>query len=272
MMTEIGREEQFLQSEELRLADRPPERIAKLREAHKEWIVWRVRKELEKVRLWREAERAWTEAEAEREREERETARLAEEERKRSAEKDRERREQTLKEERERAAREKGRGPYAWQQYEKTQSRKGSGYQTDPGRVPPKADPKTAPREWDREARIAREGWESYTSRWASLAASASSTSARPLRFGDIPWPIFSTGPFIPADITAKRVGSFLLSRFHSTDKTTKERLRAALIQWHPDKFEAKWLRLVDANERTMVTEGVGAVARAINDLLAATR
>ncbi|KAF8308385.1 hypothetical protein DL93DRAFT_2044002, partial [Clavulina sp. PMI_390] len=89
------------------------------------------------------------------------------------------------------------------------------------------------------------------------------------LRFGDIPWPIFSNGPFMPADITPQTVGAFLLSPFHSVDKSTKERLRSALIQWHPDKFESRWLGMVVDSEKALVAEGVGAVARAINDLLA---
>jgi len=50
MLSEILREDLFLQSEEVRLADRP-ECLTKLREAHKEWIVWRVRKELDKLRM-----------------------------------------------------------------------------------------------------------------------------------------------------------------------------------------------------------------------------
>lgn len=124
---------------------------------------------------------------------------------------------------------------------------------------------------------IARSGWDAYTSRWGALNNSVSSDSAdmstlRGLRFGDIPWPIFSTGPFKPADITSKTVGAFLLSPFHSVDRSTKDRLRAALMQWHPDKFEARWLHTVAESEKSLVTEGVGAVARAINDLIAANR
>ncbi len=271
MLTEIAKEEQFLKTEEVRLVDRP-ERLEKLRRAHEEWIVWRVRKELEKIRAYREHERVWSDAEAARDRAERE--RLETLERLRAAERDRENRERQLREERERVARE-GQGPYAWQQYTRP-----SFTRSDPPRPaadpppqpqPPPQPPRSQASEWDREARVAREGWTAYQERWNGLQATAS-TSKRPLRFGDIPWPIFSTGPFNPADITTNRVRQFLLSRFHSTDKTTKERLRNALIVWHPDKFQTRWLKLVDEKERTLVTEGVNAVARAIYDLLANAR
>jgi hypothetical protein len=287
MLTEILREENFLQSEEIRLADRPPERLAKLREAHKEWIVWRVRKELERMRLGRDADRTRQDQfEEERKREAEQNRRDAEE-----LEKARER-ERTLKEERERAAREQQRprgGPsFPWQRRPSGESKdKGKdGYGTDRdgsgrGFNPPPRSQTTAPfpsaanASFNREALIARSGWEAYTQRWAQLNATANSADPpqQPrLRFGDIPWPIFSTGPFSPTNLTAKTVGAFLLSPFHSLDKTPKDRLRAALMQWHPDKFEAKWLHMINDAERPLVTEGVGAVARAINDLLAANR
>lgn len=319
MLSEILREELFLQSEEVRLADRPPERLAKLREAHKEWIVWRVRKELEKMRLWKDAEKIRAEKieEERRQASEKERIRKEADEARRLAEEHREKareREKTLKEERDRAAREQqqqsGRsktpssGPsFPWQRRFASGSgnaqKDSGGYGTDregpaPGarpsstsssfKPPPRSqttapfpNSSTASREWSREALIARNGWDAYTARWAGLNNSVSSDSAdmsslRGLRFGDIPWPIFSTGPFTPADITSKTVGAFLLSPFHSVDKSTKDRLRAALMQWHPDKFEARWLHTVAESEKPLVTDGVGAVARAINDLIAANR
>lgn len=316
MLTEILREELFLQSEEFRLADRPPERLTKLREAHKEWIVWRVRKELDKLRMWpHNKERAAAEKleeerkqanEKERARREAEEQRRAAEEQRRLAEEKARERERTLKEERDRAAREQrhkpGGGPsFPWQRRFASgganPSSNNNGYGTDRESGPRSFDPPprshtTAPfpsgasREWNRESTMARSGWDAYQSRWAALNASAAASASasastesnpsapplRGLRFGDIPWPIFSNGPFTPADITSKTVGAFLLSPFHSGDKTTKERLRAALIQWHPDKFEARWLHLVGESEKSLVSQGVGAVARAINDLLAANR
>lgn len=320
MLSEILREELFLQSEEIRLADRPPERLAKLREAHKEWIVWRVRKELEKLRMWRDAERMTAEEERRQASNERERARreaenarreaqsaqreaeearrVAEEQRRINEEKERER-ERTLKEERDRAAREQrhktgGGHSFPWQRRSASggaSANNGYGTDRESGRSfdPPPRSHTTAPfpaganREWNREATTARSGWDAYQSRWAALNASAAASASasadsksspplRRLRFGDIPWPIFSNGPFTPADITSKTVGAFLLSPFHSVDKTTKERLRAALIQWHPDKFEARWLHLIAETEKPLVSQGVGAVARAINDLLAANR
>jgi hypothetical protein len=239
--------------------------------------------------------------EKERARREAEEQRRAAEEQRRTAEEKARERERTLKEERDRAAREQrhkpGGGPsFPWQRrFASGSSTPNNGYGTDresgprPFDPPPRSHttapfPSGASREWNREATMARSGWDAYQSRWAALNASAAASASastdsnsspsplRGLRFGDIPWPIFSNGPFTPADITSKTVGAFLLSPFHSVDKSTKERLRAALIQWHPDKFEARWLHLVAESEKSLVSQGVGAVARAINDLLAANR
>ncbi|KAF9516629.1 hypothetical protein BS47DRAFT_1340507 [Hydnum rufescens UP504] len=253
MLAEIAHEEAFLKSEEIRLAHRE-ERLNELRRRHEQWIVYRVRKELAQIQEWRESERLWNEAEA---------ARLAAEERLRAAEETRERLERELKEERERAARTKaqnqqnGGRQYEWQKFAR------GAY----------AQPTPAPQGWDNEARRDREGWESYVSRWKFLSSSASSSkTSRLLLFGDIPWPIYSTRGFKPHEITKERVGRFILSRFHSTDKSPRERLRSALILWHPDKFDTKWLPRVDPSEQALVKEGVSAVVRALNELMVENR
>jgi hypothetical protein len=274
MLAEIAHEEAFLKSEEIRLAHRE-ERLNELRRRHEQWIVYRVRKELAQIQEWRESERLWNEAEA---------ARLAAEERLRAAEETRERLERELKEERERAARTKAQNQQnGGRQYEWQKFARGAYGSTDPPRPapdpppqptpPPRAQPTPAPQGWDNEARRDREGWESYISRWKFLSSSASSSkTSRLLLFGDIPWPIYSTRGFKPHEITKERVGKFILSRFHSTDKSPRERLRSALILWHPDKFDTKWLPRVDPSEQALVKEGVSAVVRALNELMVENR
>lgn len=312
MIAEIMREELFLQSEEIRLADRPPERLAKLRDAHKEWIVWRVRKELEKSKLWKDTEKVRADKleDERRQAAEKEKLRKKDEENRRIDEEmvaKAKERERMLQDERDRTAREQSRrsktpsssGPsFPWARRfgssSKDKDSSNAGYGTDrdaPAREgrsstsssvkpPPRSQTAAPPshssstssgREWSREAIIARSGWDAYTHRWAQLNA-AEATDYRGLRFGDIPWPIFSTGPFTATDITAKTVGAFLLSPYHSVDRSTKDRLRTALMQWHPDKFEARWIHMVADSEKSSVIDGVGAVARAINDLIANNR
>ncbi|KDQ17616.1 hypothetical protein BOTBODRAFT_29791 [Botryobasidium botryosum FD-172 SS1] len=114
--------------------------------------------------------------------------------------------------------------------------------------------------------------WETYESLWDALARSttkSTSHSSKSLSFRDIPWPLFQT-PKSPVAITPHNVAAFLLSPTHSAQKTRRERLRRALLLWHPDKFEGRYLDKVDKADREAVREGVRAVARCLQELLQA--
>jgi len=101
--------------------------------------------------------------------------------------------------------------------------------------------------------------WRAYEAQWASIAG-----CSEPLTFRTIPWPLVShpssTKDIIPAGITA-----FLLSPLHSQSQTRKDRIRGALLRWHPDRFRKYLLKVVE-EDRELVEEGVGIVVRCLNE------
>jgi hypothetical protein len=104
-----------------------------------------------------------------------------------------------------------------------------------------------------------------YEQRWAGLGA-LSPTPA--WTFSTIPWPV--TYPIsTAAAIEPLAVRRFLLATVHSEGKSKKERVRAAMLRWHPDKFCPKWLGKVRDGDQQAVREGVNAVARILQDLQA---
>ena len=62
-------------------------------------------------------------------------------------------------------------------------------------------------------------------------------------------------------------IREFLLSPAHSPEVSSKDRIRAALRRWHPDKF-ARVLGLVVESDRDAVADGVGIVVRCLNEML----
>ncbi|KAK7053396.1 hypothetical protein VNI00_004022 [Paramarasmius palmivorus] len=105
------------------------------------------------------------------------------------------------------------------------------------------------------------DSWKKYEDRWATLAA-----SSEPLTFANIPWPVASA-PRSPEQITLSAISEFLLSPLHSQSLTRKDRIRAAQLRWHPDRFQ-RMMHRVPSTEKDMVVEGVGAVARSLNELM----
>jgi hypothetical protein len=114
-------------------------------------------------------------------------------------------------------------------------------------------------RERLRAERAATEAWQAYEDRWAALNASCGL-----LRFGDIPWPVGRT-PAGPGGITPAGIVLFLFSALEGQSR--KERIRGAQLRWHPDRFRRVMGRVVE-EERERVEEGVGIVARCLNDLM----
>jgi hypothetical protein len=103
--------------------------------------------------------------------------------------------------------------------------------------------------------------WRAYEAGWASIAA-----SSEPITFRSIPWPLVSH-PSSPADIIPAGIIAFLLSPLHSQDQTRKDRIRSALLRWHPDRFHKFLVKVVD-EDKEKVQEGVGIVVRCLNELL----
>jgi len=108
------------------------------------------------------------------------------------------------------------------------------------------------------------DAWNSYELRWSALSVAS---STQPIAFRNIPWPLMHI-PSGPESFTPQAIGAFLLSPLHSQDKSRKERLRNAMLRWHSDKFEGRWMARVDESERAKVKEAVGAVARALTELM----
>jgi hypothetical protein len=103
--------------------------------------------------------------------------------------------------------------------------------------------------------------WRAYEARWASIAA-----SSEPLTFRTIPWPLVSR-PSNVAGIIPAGIVAFLLSPLHSQSQTRKDRIRSALLRWHPDRFQ-KFLVNVVEEDKESVQEGVGIVVRCLNELM----
>ena len=113
-----------------------------------------------------------------------------------------------------------------------------------------------------RKAKAVIKGWKTYEGGWAKISGN---TQER-LSFATMPWPTVKQ----PADatgITKDSVRQLLLSHHHSKEVSNKDRIRAALKLWHPDKFK-RTLDRVEDKDKALVEEAAGAVARCLNGLM----
>jgi hypothetical protein len=119
-----------------------------------------------------------------------------------------------------------------------------------------------------REGRRRREAWDYYETRWKRCTDAE--VADQSLTFQDIPWPVF-TVPSATENLTTERISVFLLYGLdgETETKTRKERIREALLRWHPDKFEGRMGAKLDTRDRDKVLDGVGIVARCLNELMA---
>ena len=121
-------------------------------------------------------------------------------------------------------------------------------------------------REWERDVVRARreererEAGRRYQARWGELLSSEGT-----LGFRDIPWPTFSQ-PKALEGLSSAKVAMFVLSPLHPGE-TRREKIRNALRRWHPDRF-ARLAGGIEEAEKEAIEEGVGIVARCLNDLL----
>jgi len=106
-----------------------------------------------------------------------------------------------------------------------------------------------------------KEAWRKYEELWAGLNA-----SSEELSFESIPWPMFSS-PKSVEGISPARVTMFFLSPVHSDGQSRKDRIKAALRRWHPDRF-GRVLARVKEDDRTAVEEGAGIIVRCLNNLM----
>lgn len=115
------------------------------------------------------------------------------------------------------------------------------------------------------QSQQARDAWQLYEERWASLS---SSNAPVRLTFHNIPWPVFSP-PASISHLNSRTIGAFVLSSLHEGGGSTRrERIRNAMRLWHPDKWIGRYLTKVDPRHEQVVRDGVNAVARALTELL----
>ncbi|KAJ7072258.1 hypothetical protein C8F01DRAFT_236593 [Mycena amicta] len=109
--------------------------------------------------------------------------------------------------------------------------------------------------------RAIREGWKRYENGWRKVDEAAMSS----LSFSDVPWPLTWT-PKTVEEMTAKEVEAFLFSPLHSVGQSTKERVRKALLRWHPDRSRGL-LAKIKERDRELVEGGAGLIARQMNEI-----
>jgi hypothetical protein len=113
----------------------------------------------------------------------------------------------------------------------------------------------------DQRRRVLVEAWDNYEKRWQVLR------SIPFLTFRSIPWPVISSVN-TPESLLPQLITDFILSPEHSQAKSRKRRIHSALIRWHTDHFDAKFLHKVVDGDRKAVVEGVGRVVRCLNGML----
>jgi hypothetical protein len=126
-----------------------------------------------------------------------------------------------------------------------------------------------------RRAREITNAWRTYEARWGLLSQRQPELGLlSALTFERIPWPVVdvpldraTTTTTLDGMLRPEAICEFLLSSAHSPDVSPKDRIRAALRRWHPDKF-SRVLSQVMESERGLVEEGMGIVVRCLNDML----
>ncbi|KAG8698136.1 hypothetical protein FRC08_006108, partial [Ceratobasidium sp. 394] len=89
------------------------------------------------------------------------------------------------------------------------------------------------------------DAWIAYDTRWTQLRAGQAQPGE--LAFTDLPWPSYPAPklPLSPEALSKQAISAFLLSPLHSIGKPRRQRLREALLLYHPDRFVAKWMGLI---------------------------
>ena len=103
--------------------------------------------------------------------------------------------------------------------------------------------------------RVAR--WEAHQARWHTMQSSSS-----PITFIDFPWPVaerLACRDLSP--LTHRAVSEFLFEGLAVRANTTtkKEKIRSALLRWHPDKIAFVLTRVV-SDDLELVREGIHVV------------
>ena len=112
-----------------------------------------------------------------------------------------------------------------------------------------------------------------YEETWAALRSNVA--GMKPLRFCDIPWPVFGdvrSGN----DVTEERVREFVCHPLHEYMRTPgggqAKSTRLELLRWHPDKFNSKVLNRVVEADRKAVQDAAAHIVHILNELGAGKR
>lgn len=113
----------------------------------------------------------------------------------------------------------------------------------------------------DEETRLLRL-WDSYEARWRAILVDTG-----PVTFGQVPWPA-PVAPKAVDELVPVVIEEFLFGslRVRNNTITRRDRIRASLLRWHPDKVCGLLSRVV-REEQSMVREGVHAVFRCLRVL-----
>lgn len=105
------------------------------------------------------------------------------------------------------------------------------------------------------------EAWKNHEERWRVLQSVPS------LTFRSIPWPVVPDIT-LPESLLPTLISEFILSPEHSHNMSRRKRIHTALVRWHTDHFDAKFLGKVVKDDHEAVAEGVGRVVRCLNNML----
>lgn len=128
------------------------------------------------------------------------------------------------------------------------------------------------------EERTLKRAWEKYDKEWEMLAISIRPTKSFTFRkisftFLDVPWPILrDTDTKEPlrmelGHLTTAAIERFLLHPLRAPCKSRRDKLRDAVLRFHPDKF-SRYLHRIVEEDRARVQEGVIIVTKCLNELM----
>jgi len=128
---------------------------------------------------------------------------------------------------------------------------------------------------WTEEERALRGAWEAYDKAWERITSSIRPVKTFTFRkvtftFGEVPWPVLSYPAEVAnlENITGPAVSKFLLHPHREPQKSRKEKLRDAVLRYHPDKFEGRILPRIIDEDRARVQKGVEIVMKCLNELM----
>lgn len=117
------------------------------------------------------------------------------------------------------------------------------------------------------DAQSIQRQFEEYEAKWTELK---DGRPLPPLTFGILPWPVVGPPISDPSELTLQRIQEFIFHplRNGNDSKSRRDRVRAEILRWHPDKFNSKVLgKVIHPDE---VSQAAGYVARFLTQIMEA--